>query len=225
MTAPIIQLHGVGRVYDTGRLQVTALQSIDLEVRQGDFLAIIGPSGSGKSTLMNIIGCLDRPTSGSYTLAGVDVADLDDDGLASLRSRTIGFVFQSYNLLPRMNALDNVGTPLLYHGMPGRQRRERAREALTRLGLQDRLDHQPTELSGGQQQRVAIARALVTEPALILADEPTGNLDSQSGADVMALFAALNREGRTIVLITHDAEVAAFASRQVHIRDGLVAAA
>jgi len=219
---PVIGLRGVGRVYDTGRLLVTALQTIDLDVYPGEFVAIIGPSGSGKSTLMNIIGCLDRPTSGSYVLAGVDVAELDDNGLAKLRSRSIGFVFQSYNLLPRMNALDNVSTPLLYHGVPARQRRERATLALTRLGLADRMDHQPTELSGGQQQRVAIARALVTEPALILADEPTGNLDSKSGAEVMALFRELHAEGRTIVLITHDAEVANAADRQIHIRDGLV---
>jgi putative ABC transport system ATP-binding protein len=220
---PVIGLRSVGRVYDTGRLQVTALHTIDLDVHQGEFVAIVGPSGSGKSTLMNIIGCLDRPTSGTYVLAGTDVAELDDDGLARLRSRTIGFVFQSYNLLPRMNALENVGTPLLYHGVSARQRRERAGQALTRLGLGDRMDHQPTELSGGQQQRVAIARALVTEPALILADEPTGNLDSHSGAEVMALFRELHAEGRTIVLITHDPEVAMVAERQIHIRDGLVA--
>jgi putative ABC transport system ATP-binding protein len=203
---------------------VAALRGVDLEVVPGEFLAIIGPSGSGKSTLMNVLGCLDRPTSGTYTLAGTNVAELDDDGLARLRSRTIGFVFQSYNLLPRTTALDNVATPLLYHGVSQRTRKARAREALERLGLGDRLDHEPSELSGGQQQRVAIARALVTDPPLILADEPTGNLDSHSGAEVMALFQALHAMGRTIVLITHDADVAQIATRQVHIRDGMVAA-
>jgi putative ABC transport system ATP-binding protein len=172
---------------------------------------------------MNLLGCLDRPTTGSYLLAGTDVAGLDENGLARLRSRTIGFVFQSYNLLPRTTALDNVATPLLYQGVSARERRLRATQALERLGLADRLDHEPSELSGGQQQRVAIARALVTDPGLILADEPTGNLDSQSGAEVMALLRSLNAAGRTIVLITHDAEVASRASRQVHIRDGRVA--
>jgi putative ABC transport system ATP-binding protein len=221
---PIIQLSGVGRTYSTGRLEVHALLDADLRVVPGEFLAIIGPSGSGKSTMMNILGCLDRPTSGEYHLAGIAVADLDDDGLARLRSRAIGFVFQSYNLLPRTTALDNVAAPLLYQGVGRRERTERATAALTRLGLGDRLDHEPSELSGGQQQRVAVARALVTEPALILADEPTGNLDSHTGAEVLALFRELNRAGRTIVLITHDVDVAAAATRQVHIRDGRLAA-
>jgi putative ABC transport system ATP-binding protein len=224
MTAPLIHIADVSRVYDTGRLQVAALRRINLDVQPGEFLAIVGPSGSGKSTLMNLLGCLDRPTSGTYTLDGQDVSALDDDGLAQLRSRCIGFVFQSYNLLPRTSALDNVATPLLYHGVSPRQRRERATAALTRLGLGDRLDHEPSELSGGQQQRVAIARALITDPPLILADEPTGNLDSRSGAEVMGLFHELHGAGRTIVLITHDQEVAVAASRQVHIRDGMVAA-
>jgi putative ABC transport system ATP-binding protein len=174
--------------------------------------------------MMNIIGCLDRPTAGVYRLAGTPVASLDDDGLARLRSRTIGFVFQSYNLLPRTSALDNVATPLLYQGVGRRDRIARATAALERLGLGDRLDHEPTELSGGQQQRVAVARAIVTDPALILADEPTGNLDSASGRDVLALLHELHEAGRTIVLITHDAEVAAAAERQVHIRDGMIAA-
>jgi putative ABC transport system ATP-binding protein len=173
--------------------------------------------------MMNILGCLDRPTAGSYQLAGTPVAQLDDDGLARLRSRTIGFVFQSYNLLPRTSALQNVATPLLYQGIGRAERTRRAEAALERLGLADRADHEPTELSGGQQQRVAIARALVTEPALILADEPTGNLDSHAGAEVLALFRELNDAGRTIVLITHDVEVAAAASRQVHLLDGRVA--
>jgi putative ABC transport system ATP-binding protein len=222
--APIIDLRGVSRVYDTGRTQVHALAGVDIQVHPGEFVAIVGPSGSGKSTLMNVIGCLDRPTSGTYYLAGTDVGSLDDDGLAALRSRRIGFVFQSYNLLPRTTALENVATPLMYQGVPLGTRRKLAADALDRLGLGDRLDHEPTELSGGQQQRVAVARALVTNPALILADEPTGNLDSHSGAEVMDLFRELHRAGRTIVLITHEAEVAGQASRQVHIRDGQVAA-
>jgi putative ABC transport system ATP-binding protein len=216
----LIDLQGVSRIYDLGHVQVAALQGVDLAVEQGEFLAIVGPSGSGKSTMMNILGCLDRPTGGTYTLAGTPIADLDDDGLAGLRSRTIGFVFQSYNLLPRTSALENVATPLLYQGVPRKERLERAKAALERLGLGDRLDHIPTELSGGQQQRVAIARALVTEPALLLADEPTGNLDSSSGADVMAILREVNASGRTIVMITHDADVAMVAGRQVHVRDG-----
>ncbi len=220
--ATVIEIHGVTRVYDTGRVQVSALAGVDVRVEEGEFVAILGPSGSGKSTLMNIIGCLDRPSSGTYLLDGTDVGSLDDDGLARLRSRRIGFVFQSYNLLPRTSAVDNVMTPLMYQGVPAGKRKRMAIEALQRLGLGERIDHEPTELSGGQQQRVAIARALVTDPALILADEPTGNLDTHSGAEVMSLFHELHRAGRTIVLITHEAEVAEQASRQIHIRDGLV---
>ena len=216
----LIELHDVSRIYDLGHVQVAALQNVDLDVQEGEFLAIVGPSGSGKSTMMNILGCLDRPTGGTYTLAGTPIAELNDDGLAGLRSRTIGFVFQSYNLLPRTSALENVATPLLYQGVPRKERLERAKVALERLGLGDRLDHIPTELSGGQQQRVAIARALVTEPALLLADEPTGNLDSTSGADVMAILREVNASGRTIVMITHDSDVAMVAGRQVHVRDG-----
>jgi len=221
---PIIELRGVTRIYDTGRVQVPALAGVDLRVGEGEFVAIVGPSGSGKSTLMHILGCLDRPTTGTYLLAGTDVGRLDDDGLAELRSRRIGFVFQSYNLLPKTTAVDNVAAPLMYQGVSAGKRRKLAIEALTRLGLGDRLDHEPTELSGGQQQRVAVARAIVTDPALILADEPTGNLDTHAGAEVMALLHELHRSGRTIVLITHEADVAAAASRQIHIRDGLVAA-
>ena len=216
----LIELQDVSRVYRTGRLEVPALQNVDLRVERGEFVAIIGPSGSGKTTLMNIIGCLDRPTGGAYWLAGVPVADLDDNQLALLRSRAIGFVFQTYNLLPRMSALENVATPLLYQGLGRHERLERARGQLERLGLGDRLHHEPSELSGGQQQRVALARALVTEPALLLADEPTGNLDSHSGAEVMALLHELNAEGRTIVLITHEHDVAEAARRQIHVRDG-----
>ena len=224
MTEPIISLDRVSRTYQMGHMEVPALADVSLEVHAGEFLAIVGPSGSGKTTMMNILGCLDRPTAGQYRLAGTPVADLDDDGLAAVRSRTIGFVFQSYNLLPRTSALDNVATPLLYQGVSRSKRQARAKAALERLGLGDRLHHEPTELSGGQQQRVAVARAIVTDPALILADEPTGNLDSHSGAEVMALLHQLNDAGRTIVLITHDAEVAEAAARQIHLRDGRVVA-
>jgi putative ABC transport system ATP-binding protein len=222
VSEPIVSLDHVSRVYEMGRLQVVALRDVDLAVQPGEFVAIVGPSGSGKSTLMHIVGCLDRPTSGQYRLANTAVAGLDDDGLAALRSRTIGFVFQSYNLLSRTSALDNVAAPLLYQGVSRRDRQARARSSLERLGLGDRLDHTPAELSGGQQQRVAIARALVTDPALILADEPTGNLASDQGAEVLALFSELHRAGRTIVLITHDHDVAAAADRQIHLRDGSI---
>ena len=221
---PIIRLERVSRTYEMGRLAVHALSDISLTVGDGEFLAIAGPTGSGKSTMMNILGCLDRPSSGQYLLAGTPVAQLDDDGLARVRSRTIGFVFQSYNLLPRTTALDNVMTPLLYQNVSRRDRTARARAALERLGLGDRFDHEPSELSGGQQQRVAIARAIVTNPALLLADEPTGNLDSASGLEVMAVLRELNATGRTIVLITHDPDVASEASRQIHLHDGRIAA-
>jgi putative ABC transport system ATP-binding protein len=214
----------VSRTYTSGRLSVPALVAVNLRINRGEFVAIIGPSGSGKSTMMNILGCLDRPTEGRYILDGTPVDTLNDDGLAALRSRSIGFVFQSYNLLPRTSALDNVATPLMYQGIPRRERHARAQAVLERLGLGDRLHHEPTELSGGQQQRVGIARALVTEPAILLADEPTGNLDSHSGAEVIELFHDLHASGRTIILITHDPEVAAVAERQIHIRDGQVAA-
>jgi putative ABC transport system ATP-binding protein len=217
---PIIRLENVSRVYDTGKVQVPALLEVDMEVADGEFLAIVGPSGSGKSTMMNILGCLDRPTSGRYVLDSNPVDELDDDGLAYLRSRSIGFVFQSYNLLPRTSALENVAAPLLYQGVGRKERLRRAQAALERLGLADRVGHVPSELSGGQQQRVGIARALVTEPALLLADEPTGNLDSHSGAEVLELFKDLHALGRTIVLITHDLDVATAADRAVHLKDG-----
>ena len=222
LAPPLLELRGVTKDYDTGHVIVHALRGVDLTVGTGEFVAIVGPSGSGKSTLMHIVGCLDRPTDGSFRLAGVDVAELDDDGLALLRSRAIGFVFQSYNLLPRTSALDNVAAPLLYQGVSRKERQARARSELERLGLGDRLSHDSTELSGGQQQRVAIARALVTEPALILADEPTGDLDSAAGAEVLALLTALHRAGRTVVLITHDLGIAAAAPRVIHVRDGLI---
>jgi|SRR5689334_2125302 putative ABC transport system ATP-binding protein len=224
MSAPLIALERVSRVYRMGEVEVPALDDVSLDIGSGEFVAIVGPSGSGKSTMMNILGCLDRPTHGAYHLAGSAVAELDDDALARLRSRTIGFVFQSYNLLPRTSALDNVATPLLYQGVGRGERMRRARAALDRLGLGDRVSHEPSELSGGQQQRVAIARALVTEPALVLADEPTGNLDSHAGAEVMSLLRDLHDQGRTVVLITHDPDVAASADRQIHLHDGKVAA-
>jgi putative ABC transport system ATP-binding protein len=223
MSSPLIEFERVSRIYQMGHVDVPALDDVSLRIDQGEFVAILGPSGSGKSTMMNILGCLDRPTLGSYRLAGTPIGELDDDALARLRSRTIGFVFQSYNLLPRTSAIDNVATPLLYQGVGRAERQRRARATLERLGLGDRARHEPTELSGGQQQRVAVARALVTEPALILADEPTGNLDSHTGTEVISLLRELHDTGRTVVLITHDADVAAMADRQIHLLDGRVA--
>ena len=217
----MITLEGVTKTYRMGRLEVPALQGIDLHIGQGEFVAIMGASGSGKSTLMNILGCLDVPTSGRYLLDGTDVAKFDDDQLARIRNRKIGFVFQSFNLIPRTSALHNVEMPLVYAGERGRT--ERAREALGSVGLADRAHHQPTELSGGQQQRAAIARALVTNPAILLADEPTGNLDSVSSVEIMRLLANLNAEqGRTVVLITHEQDIARFAKRVVELRDGRI---
>jgi putative ABC transport system ATP-binding protein len=221
---PLLQLEGVSRIYDMGRVQVAALRDVNLTIEAGEFVAVLGPSGSGKSTLMNLIGCLDRPTTGTYRLGGQDVAMLTGDDLATVRGRNVGFVFQSYDLLPRTSALENVATPLMYQAIGRRERLVRAQAVLERLGLGDRLDHHPNELSGGQQQRVGIARALVTDPPIILADEPTGNLDTVSGADVLALFRQLHRTGRTVILITHDADVASHADRQVHVRDGRVLA-
>ena len=218
----VIDLVDVGKTYATGSLEVEALRGVSLRIEAGEFLAIIGPSGSGKSTLMHIIGCLDVPTRGAFHLSGEDVSSLDEDRLADVRNRHIGFVFQQFNLLPYLTAWRNVELPLVYTGIDLAERKARALRALEQVGLADRADHRPGELSGGQQQRVAIARALVTEPALILADEPTGNLDSVSSADVLGLLGDLHRAGRTIVLITHDAEVAARAERVVQIRDGLL---
>jgi putative ABC transport system ATP-binding protein len=219
----LLRLEHVGREYDMGHVTVQALRDVSMSVERGEMVAIVGPSGSGKTTMMSIIGCLDRPTSGRYELDGRDVGALDDGALADIRSRTIGFVFQSYNLLPGTTALDNVATPLLYQGVPRRERQLRAAAALERLGLGERLRHEPTELSGGEQQRVALARALVTNPALVLADEPTGNLPQHQGAEVLRLFHELHEAGNTILLITHNPEVAAAAQRQVHLLDGAVA--
>jgi putative ABC transport system ATP-binding protein len=218
----LLQLAGVGRSYEMGTERVDALRGVSIDVEQGDFVAIVGPSGSGKSTLMNILGCLDRPTTGRYVIDGRDVGALDDNALAEIRSRTIGFVFQNYSLLPGTSAVDNVATPLLYQGVSRRARLERAAAELDRLGLGNRLGHEPTQMSGGDQQRVAIARARVTDPALLLADEPTGNLAVRQGEEVIQLFVDLHRAGRTIVLITHNPEVAAVASRRVHLLDGTI---
>jgi putative ABC transport system ATP-binding protein len=217
---PILELSGVRKTYQTGALTVEALRGIDMRVQESDYVAIMGPSGSGKSTLMHILGCLDVPTEGVYRLAGEDVGELDERRLADIRNRRIGFVFQQFNLLASLSAWRNVELPLVYAGVPRAQRKERAIAALGLVGLEDRVDHKPGELSGGQQQRVAVARALVTEPALVLADEPTGNLDSTSTRDVLALFAELHAQGRTIVLITHEHEVAEQAARTLVIRDG-----
>jgi putative ABC transport system ATP-binding protein len=219
---PIIELADVRKVYRSGTLEVEALRGVSLRIAAGEYVAVTGPSGSGKSTLMHILGCLDVATTGSYLLAGEDVGDMSDEELADVRNRRIGFVFQQYNLLPSLTALQNVELPLGYAGVGRDERHERARVALERVGLADRLAHRPGELSGGQQQRVAVARALVTEPAMILADEPTGNLDSRASADVLGLFDELSEAGRTIVLITHEPEVAEHARRTVRVRDGLL---
>jgi len=220
----LIHVEGLRHGYRVGGATVWALDDVDLDIEQGEFVAVMGPSGSGKSTFMNMLGCLDRPTEGRYRLDGVDIDNLDDDALAAIRNHSVGFVFQSFNLLPRNSAIENVELPLVYRRMWRRERRRRASTMLEKLDLADRANHTPGELSGGQQQRVAIARALVTEPRVLLADEPTGALDSRTGREILAIFRRLNGEGLTIVLVTHDAEVAANANRIVAFRDGRVVA-
>ncbi len=219
----IILTHKLTREYDMGSELVRALRGVSVQIRQNEYVAVMGPSGSGKSTLMNLVGCLDTPTSGEYWLNGQKVSDLADDELARIRNKEIGFVFQTFNLLPRADALHNVELPLIYAGISAHQRRERAAQALQRVGLGDRMDHRPNELSGGQRQRVAIARALVNEPSILLADEPTGNLDSTTSTEIMGVFAELHRQGQTVVMVTHEHDIAANAARVITLHDGLVA--
>ena len=218
-----IEMHELTRVYQLGPQEIYALRGVDLVVGQGEYVAIMGPSGSGKSTLMNIIGCLDRPTAGKYILDGTPVESMNDDELAAVRNKKIGFVFQTFNLLARTTALQNVELPLVYAKIPHTERRELAEEALAAVGLHDRMNHQPNELSGGQRQRVAIARALVNKPSLLLADEPTGNLDSQTGREILDLFRDLHNRGNSIIMVTHEDDVAREAKRVIHIRDGRIA--
>ena len=220
MSDVIIRTEGIRKDYRLGSEIVRAVRGVDLEIRRGEFVALMGPSGSGKSTFMNVLGCLDAPTEGKYWLNGQLVSELTDDQLARVRNRSIGFVFQSFNLLPRATALHNVELPLIYAGVSSKERRRRAEEKLRLVGLGDRMDHKPPELSGGQRQRVAIARALVNEPALLLADEPTGNLDSSTSEEIMDALTRLNEEGQTIVLVTHEHDIAEHAKRQVHLKDG-----
>jgi putative ABC transport system ATP-binding protein len=222
--APIIRMERIRKLYDTGKVKVEALKGIDLEVRKGEFVAVVGPSGSGKSTLMNLLGCLDTASEGDYLLGGESVSELSRDDLADVRNRRVGFVFQSFNLLPGITAAENVELPLVFGGKPLRERRDRVVELLSKVGLADRMEHRPTELSGGQMQRVAIARALAMDPDILLADEPTGNLDSGSGSDIMGLFTDLSRQGRTLVVITHDMTLARRAGRIVEMRDGKIIA-
>jgi putative ABC transport system ATP-binding protein len=219
----VIRTESLAKVYEMGAEQVHALRGVDLEIDRGEYVAIMGPSGSGKSTLMNLIGCLDSPTSGRYWLAGRLVSELDDDELARIRNKEIGFVFQTFNLLPRATALHNVELPLIYSGAPAEERIERAKKAIELVDLTARIMHKPNELSGGQRQRVAIARALVNNPSILLADEPTGNLDSQTGEEIMGVFARLHHQGNTIILVTHEHDIAQHAHRVIHLRDGMIA--
>ena len=221
-TGVVIKTNELAKMYQMGTEEVHALRGVNLEIRKGEYVAIMGPSGSGKSTLMNLIGCLDSPSGGQYWLAGRLVSELDDDELAYIRNKEIGFVFQTFNLLPRATALHNVELPLIYNGTPAEERLEKAKQALNRVELTDRMHHKPNELSGGQRQRVAIARALVNSPSIVLADEPTGNLDSKTGEEIMALFANLHSQGNTIILVTHENDIAQRADRIIHVRDGKV---
>lgn len=218
----IITIEHIAKIYEVGSEKVHALRDVSLRIDKNEYVAIMGPSGSGKSTLMNILGCLDTPTNGLYTFTGANVSEMDDNDLASIRNRQIGFVFQTFNLLPRSNALHNVELPLIYSGVSKDERRERAKEALVNVGLSDRIYHKPNELSGGQRQRVAVARALVTQPSIILADEPTGNLDTKTGEDIMSLFNDIYEQGNTIILVTHEEYIAEHANRIIRLRDGLI---
>jgi putative ABC transport system ATP-binding protein len=222
MSDAVIQVRDMTREYDMGGELVHALRGVSLEIRRNEYVAIMGPSGSGKSTLMNMLGCLDTPTAGEYWLNGQEVSRMPDDALARVRNKEIGFVFQTFNLLPRSSALQNVELPLVYAGVPSRERRKRAEEALQRVGLGNRMEHRPNELSGGQRQRVAIARGLVNRPSILLADEPTGNLDSTTSDEIMAVFGELKRQGQTIILVTHESTIAAFAERTIVLRDGRI---
>lgn len=222
MSDNVIELYQIRRVFQMGTTLVEALKKIDLTIARNEYTALMGPSGSGKSTLMNILGCLDTPTSGTYILNGKDVSKMDDDQLARIRNKEIGFVFQTFNLLPRITALENVSQPLIYAGVSRAERLERAREVLEKVGLADRMDHKPNQLSGGQRQRVAIARALVNNPSIILADEPTGNLDTKTSYDIMELFDEIHRQGNTVILVTHEEDIARHARRIVRLRDGVI---
>jgi len=219
---PLIHARDLRKTYHVGDQVVHALDGLDLDIRANEYVALMGPSGSGKSTLMNMLGCLDSPTSGSYILNGQDVSRLEDDALAEIRNREIGFVFQTFNLLPRYTALENVALPMVYAGIPKAERQDRAREVLAQVGLGDRMDHRPNELSGGQRQRVAVGRALVMKPSIILADEPTGNLDTATSEEVMELFGEIQKAGNTVILVTHEEDIAAYAHRTVRLRDGRV---
>ena len=218
----VIRLEDVYKIYRVGNQEVRALDGVSLSVFRNEYVAIMGPSGSGKSTLMNILGCLDSPDSGRYILNGTDVSEMDDGELADVRNREIGFVFQSFNLLPRYNALENVALPMVYAGVPAGERREKAAEALRSVGLEDRMDHRPNELSGGQRQRVALARALINSPSIILADEPTGNLDTHTSVEIMRLFDQIYRNGNTVIVVTHEEDIAAYAHRVIRLRDGRI---